>query len=233
MEFDPALRRATLIRRYKRFLADMELEGEQITAHCANPGAMSGLADAGTICWIERNDDPKRKLRWSWKLVEQPGGYAVVDTGLANTLVAEAFAEDRVSGVDALPFRREVKHGASRIDFALGDGTLLEVKSVTLSRDGWAEFPDGVTKRGTKHLRELTDHVRAGGKAAMLYLLARDDVGRMRIAGDIDPSYAQAFDAARAAGVRMMCFGTKISTQRVELGAPVHMDPNPQVRRAR
>lgn len=230
MDFERDLQRATLVRRYKRFLADMELNGEVITAHCANPGAMTGLAEPGATCWIEGNDDPKRKLKWSWKLVDLPGGRAVVDTGMANRIVSEAFAQDRVQGLPAGAFRAEVKVGASRIDFVLGDDTLVEVKSVTLARDGWAEFPDSVTARGTKHLRELTEAVRAGRKAAMLYLLARDDVARMRIAGDIDPAYARAFDEARAAGVQMLCFGTTITQSSVTLAAPVSVDPDPQAR---
>ena len=177
MEFSRPLIRARLLRRYKRFLADMEVDGETITAHCANPGSMMGMAETGMTCWIEGNDDPKRKLRWSWKLVETGTGTAVVDTAIANRVVAEALRQDAVPGVTAGAFRPEVKMGArSRVDFVLGDDTLLEVKSVTLKRGDWAEFPDSVTARGTKHLTELTVAARAGRPAAMLYLLARDDV---------------------------------------------------------
>ncbi|MCB1361688.1 MAG: DNA/RNA nuclease SfsA [Rhodobacter sp.] len=227
MEFQTPLRRATLIRRYKRFLADMELDGQTITAHCANPGSMLGMADPGMTCWIEGNDDPNRKLRWSWKLVETPGeGRAVVDTSLANRVVAEAL---RGGFLNAGDFRAEVKMGqSSRVDFVLGDGTLLEVKSVTLARNGWAEFPDSVTQRGTRHLHDLTEAARQGRGAMMLYLLARDDVGRVRIAGDIDPAYAAAFDDARANGVRMIALGTRITRQGVQATGPVPLDDGPQ-----
>jgi len=212
MEFDRPLRRATLIRRYKRFLADMDLDGQMITAHCANPGSMLGMAEPGMTCWIEGNDNPKRKLRWSWKLVDTGGGVAVVDTGVANRVVAESLRADAVPGVSVGDFRAEVKMGAhSRVDFQLGDGTLLEVKSVTLLRNGWAEFPDSVTARGTRHLHDLTTAAQEGRPAAMLYLLARNDVARIRIAADIDPVYAQAFNDARAAGVRMLGLATRIS----------------------
>lgn len=228
MDFARPLQRARLVRRYKRFLADMDLGGEVVTAHCANPGSMLGMAEPGMTCWLEPNDDPARKLRWSWKLVETGGGTAVVDAAIANRVVAEAL---RAGFLDAGDFRAEVKMGArSRVDFVLGDGTLLEVKSVTLVRDGWGEFPDSVTARGTKHLHELTAAARAGQGAAMLYLLARNDVARIRIAGDIDPAYARAFDAAREAGVRMLGLGTRIGRDGVRPGAPVVLDAAPQFR---
>lgn len=229
MEFSRPLVRARLLRRYKRFLADMELDGALITAHCANPGSMLGMADPGMTCWIEGNDDPKRTLRWSWKLVETPTGRAVVDTALANRVVAEALRENRVPGVTAGAFRAEVKMGAnSRVDFQLGDGTLLEVKSVTLMRNGWAEFPDSVTARGTRHLHDLTEVARAGRPAAMLYLLARDEAARLRIAADIDPAYALAFDTARAAGVQMLGLATQITTAGIRAAGAVAIDPRPQ-----
>lgn len=229
MQFAQPLIRARLIRRYKRFLADMELDGALITAHCANPGSMLGMAEPGMTCWIEGNDDPKRKLRWSWKLVETGSGTAVVDTAIANRVVAEALRAEAVPGVTAGAFRPEVKMGSnSRVDFKLGDDTLLEVKSVTLMRNGWAEFPDSVTARGTKHLIDLTEAARTGQPAAMLYLLARDDVARIRIAADIDPTYAQAFDTARAAGVRMLGLGTQISASGVIATGPVAIDHGPQ-----
>lgn len=229
MQFSRPLIRARLIRRYKRFLADMELDGAVITAHCANPGSMLGMAEPGMTCWIEGNDDPKRKLRWSWKLVETGSGLAVVDTAIANRVVAEALRADTVPGVVAGAFRAEVKMGTnSRVDFKLGDTTLLEVKSVTLRRNGWAEFPDSVTARGMKHLTDLTEAARAGQPAAMLYLLARDDVARIQIAADIDPAYAQAFDTARAAGVRMLGLGTQISPLGVVAAGAVAIDQSPQ-----
>lgn len=231
MEFARPLVRARLLRRYKRFLADMELDGAVITAHCANPGAMSGMADSGMTCWLEGNEDQKRRLRWSWKLVETSGGLAVVDTAIANRVVAEALRNSAVPGLSASDFRAEVKLGAnSRVDFVLADGTVLEVKSVTLARNDWAEFPDSVTARGTKHLSELTAVARAGRPAAMLYLLARNDRDRIRIAADIDPAYAQAFETARAAGVRMLGVATQITRTGVQAAGPVLIDMGPVIR---
>ncbi|MDO9525450.1 MAG: DNA/RNA nuclease SfsA [Gemmobacter sp.] len=231
MRFQTPLVRATLIRRYKRFLADMVLaDGTEVTAHCANPGAMTGMAHPGADCWLEYVPDPKRKLRWSWRLVES-GGLAVVDTGLANRVVAEALLQ----GLPDLPhdqFRAEVTiTPGTRVDFVLTDrqgDTLVEVKSVTLARNGWSEFPDSVTARGTRHLQELTTAAQTGQRAVMLYLLARENPQRIRIAGDIDPAYAAAFDVARAAGVRMIGLGTAITVHGVSAAAPVPLDDLPQ-----
>ncbi|GHD98362.1 XRE family transcriptional regulator [Defluviimonas sp. 20V17] len=222
MRFPPLLQ-ARLIRRYKRFLSDMRLpDGREVVAHCPNPGSMLGLAPEGARCWLEPNDDPKKKLGYSWKLVEPaPGTLVAVDTGLANRVVAEALATGAVPDLAGYAtIRAEVPYGAgSRVDFLLSDPTrgeaLVEVKSVTLSRGGWAEFPDSVTKRGTKHLQELAREAQAGRRAVMLYLVSRSDGTRVRIAADIDPAYAMAFDAARAAGVEMLALGTEVSPEGV------------------
>ncbi len=231
MEFPRPLVRATLVRRYKRFLADVTLEdGTEVTAHCANPGAMTGLADPGTTVWLEPSDNPKRKLQWSWKLAELPGGhFANVDTGMANRLVAEALAEDRIpalQGHDSV--RPEVRYGeASRVDFLLsgpaGD-TYVEVKSVTLRRNGTlAEFPDTVTARGARHLGELAKVAQAGHRAVLLYLTQRTDCTEVALAADIDPGYATAASAARAAGVEVLAHATDITLRAMQLahGLPV------------
>lgn len=238
MRFPPLLP-ARLIRRYKRFLADMRLEdGREVTAHCPNPGSMLGMAPEGALCWLEPNDDPKKKLKFSWKLVEpSPGVLVAVDTGLANRVVAEALAAGKVPGLDGYErVRAEVPYGeGSRVDFLLsgpvrGDA-LVEVKSVTLSRGGWAEFPDSVTKRGTKHLQELTREAQAGRRAMMLYLVSRTDGARVRIAADIDPAYAAAFDDARAAGVEMLALGTAITPEGITAAHALTVDPGSQSRR--
>ena len=226
MQFQTPLIRATLVRRYKRFLADVILpDGSEVTAHCANPGAMTGLKDEGTQIWVEPNDNPKRKLNYSWKLVcLEGGGHACIDTAMPNAVVEEALRAGQVpelSGYDTL--KREVNYGQnSRIDFFLtGHGkpdTYVEVKSVTLRRNGGlAEFPDSVTKRGTKHLNELSDMVRLGHRAIMLYVVHRTDCTKVSIAAEIDPAYASACDQARADGVQMLCYGTVISPDGVFL----------------
>lgn len=237
MRFQTPLIPARLIRRYKRFLADMELpDGQQVTAHCANPGSMLGLAEPGTKCWLEPNDDPKKKLKYGWRLVEHDTGHFTgVDTSVPNRALRAALEGREMPALAAYAtVRAEVKYGQnSRIDFLLSGADLpdayVEVKSVTLSRrPGLAEFPDSVTARGTKHLAELVRMVADGHRAVMLYLVQRTDCDRLTVAGDIDPAYAAAFDAARAAGVDVICHGTHISPQGVALGPALTVDAAPQ-----
>jgi len=217
MDFHTPLICATLLRRYKRFLADVKLEdGREVTAHVANPGSMLGMKDEGMAVWLEPNDDPKRKLNYSWKLVEVGEATVVVDTAAANKVVGEALRAGAIGPLAAYSdVRAEIKYGEnSRIDFLLqGEGLpdcYVEVKSVTLSRQaGLAEFPDSVTKRGTKHLRELSVMVAEGHRAVMLYLVQRDDCTRFALAADIDAEYARAMVAARQTGVEALCFATK------------------------
>ncbi|WP_299771120.1 DNA/RNA nuclease SfsA [uncultured Tateyamaria sp.] len=230
MRFQTELVPATLIRRYKRFLADCRLEdGREIVAHCANPGSMMGLADPGMRIWLEPNDDPKKKLKFGWRLVEHDGGHFTgVDTSVPNKALRAAFEAREVPGFDVYTtVRPEQKYGeGSRIDFLLqGDevpDAYVEVKSVTLSRqNGLAEFPDSVTARGAKHLQELSRMVGAGHRAVMLYLVQRTDCDRFTLASDIDPGYAAAYAAASGAGVETLCLGSHITPAGVQLGGPL------------
>lgn len=218
MQFPDPLVRGTLIQRYKRFLSDIEMEGgETITAHVANPGSMIGLAEPGSEVWLSPNRNPKAKLDWRWELVRVGDHLVGVNTSHPNKLVEEAIARDGVTeltGYDTL--RREVKYGQnSRIDILLEDSAkpdcYVEIKNVNLKRaqpgrETAAEFPDAVTKRGAKHLVELSDMVAEGHRAVMLYLVQRGDCDHLCIAGDIDPGYAEALDAATAAGVEVLCY---------------------------
>ena len=238
MRFPTPLVPARLLRRYNRFLADAVLEEteQEITAHCPNPGSMMGLAEPGMRIWLEPNDDPRKKLRFGWRLVELPGGHwSGIDTAVPNRVVREALlarAVPRLSAYGAV--RAEVKYGrASRVDFLLSEAGLpdayVEVKNVHLRRTGdLAEFPDSVTARGARHLEELSDMVAAGHRAVMLYLVQRTDCARLAMAADLDPAYARAFDAAREAGVEMLCHGTEIDGTGVRLGAELPVDPSPQ-----
>lgn len=226
MEFDTSLIPATLIRRYKRFLADVTLnDGREVTAHVANPGSMLGMKDEGLRVWLEPNDDPKRKLKYSWKLAKLENGTLIgVDTSLPNKIVSEALHDNAIPELIYKNIRPEVKYGEnSRIDFLLTEegkpDCYLEVKSVTLSRiQGLAEFPDSVTKRGAKHMGELARMVTADHRAAVLYLVQRNDIDRFSVAGDIDPEYAQQFSKARDAGVEVYCYGTNLSPSGISLG---------------
>jgi len=226
MRFQTPLIPATLIRRYKRFLADVRLDdGRIVVAHCPNPGSMTGLKDEGLRIWLEPNDDPKKKLKYGWRLAELPDGHFVgVDTMVPNRAVRAALEVGEVAALAAYrAVRPEVKYGeSSRIDFLLtGDGlpdTYVEVKSVTLMRkQGLAEFPDSVTARGTKHLAELGRMADAGHRAVMLYLVQRTDCTRFTLASDIDPAYAAAYKMAATAGVEVVCIGTKITPEGVWL----------------
>lgn len=225
MEFHENLIRGKLIRRYKRFLADILLDnGREITAHCPNPGAMTGLADPDSVVWLEPNDDPKKKLKFGWRLTELPSGALVcVDTGQANRVVGEALRAGKIPGLGG-EIRAEVPYGAgSRVDFLAG-GVFVEVKSVTLSRaPGLAEFPDTVTKRGAKHLAELAAVRGEGARAVMLYLVMRGDCTWFRAAADIDPAYARAAQEACAAGVEFMAFSAKIAPAGINLGHAIEI----------
>jgi sugar fermentation stimulation protein A len=237
MRFQTPLLPARLVRRYKRFLADVVLEdGREVTAHCPNPGAMMGLAEPGMRVWLEPNDDPRKKLKFGWRLVElEQGHMAGIDTGVPNRIVGEALAEGLIGGLGGYgTIRPEQRYGEnSRIDFLLSEpgraDAYVEVKNVHLRRRGdWAEFPDCVTARGARHLAELSRIARAGGRAVMLYVVQRTDCARFRLAPDLDPAYARAFDDARAEGVEMICHGTEISGEGVTLSRPLPVDPAAQ-----
>ncbi|WP_438959876.1 DNA/RNA nuclease SfsA [Nereida sp.] len=234
MRFQTQLIPATLIRRYNRFLSDMRLEnGEVVRAHCPNPGAMTGLKDEGAICWLEPNDETKKKLKYGWRLVEVEGQCVNIDTSLPNRIIQKALEArliDELLPYDAvLPEQKYSEN--SRIDFLLrgsaGD-TYVEVKSVTMKRGRRAVFPDSVTTRGAKHLADLEQMVKSGHRAVMLYLVSRMDCDEFGLAGDIDPKYARAFDAAREAGVEVFCFDTRISPTDIALGKALPIDKSPQ-----
>ncbi len=233
MEFATPLVPARLIRRYKRFLADVRLEdGREVTAHCANPGSMMGLAAPDTKVWLEPNDDPKKKLKFGWRLVDHENGHFTgVDTSLPNRAVKAALIEHQVPHLPPYDLvRPEVKYGEhSRIDFLLsgsGPDTYVEVKSVTLCRSaGLAEFPDSVTARGTKHLQELANMTAQGHRAVMFYLVQRTDCDTMTLARDIDPAYAAAFDQATVAGVQVLVQSCKINPKGVWLGDTMPYKP--------
>jgi len=233
MKFPTPLVRGRLIKRYKRFLADVSLDtGEVVTATCPNTGSMMGLAVPGAVVWLSVSESPTRKYPHTWELVETDLGRGPtlvgINTNHPNRLVSEAIAAGaipEVAGYAAL--RREVKYGlSSRIDILLDDPkkglAYVEIKNVHLSRlDGLAEFPDSVTERGTKHLAELSAMVAAGHRAVMLYLIQRADAEAFALAGDIDPRYAAAFAAARAAGVEAIAYACDLSPTQISVARPV------------
>jgi sugar fermentation stimulation protein A len=226
MHFDPPLQPARLVRRYKRFLADMLLpDGRTVVAHCPNPGSMLGLAVPGSPCWLSTKFAKGRKLDFGWEIVETVDGAKVgINTGYANGIVAEALAKGAITGLSGgNGWRPETPFGiGTRFDFChtADDGTLtfLEVKSVTLSRkQRLAEFPDARTERGTKHLRALMAAKALGHRAVLLFLAQRNDCPEMRLAKDIDPVYAATCAEARTAGVEILSYACEVAATGIYL----------------
>lgn len=236
MQFEKPLISGRLVKRYKRFLADITLEsGEMITAHCANPGAMTGLADPGIPVRLSLSDDPKRKLKYSLEMVEVDAGrgpsWVGINTAHPNRLVEAAITDGTIAELAGYAgLRREVRYGSrnSRIDMLLEDESrppcYVEVKNVHLVREpGLAEFPDSVTTRGAKHLNELADMATEGARAVMVYLVQRADCGRFTLAADIDPAYAEAFKEARKAGIEAICYACDVSPESILISAPLEI----------
>jgi len=234
VRFPAPLIRGTLVRRYKRFFADVTLDdGQLVTAHIANTGAMLGTSDPGIEVWLSPAANPLRKLRWSWELARIDGFLVGVNTAHPNLIVADAVRDGlipQLAGYSAQ--RREVKYGRnSRIDLLLEGGGLptcyVEVKNVHLKRGAWAEFPDAITTRGTKHLAELRDVVVGGGRAVMLYLVQREDCRGFRPAADIDPTYALALSEAVRDGVEAICYTCRLSCDAITIGEPLPVSLGP------
>jgi sugar fermentation stimulation protein A len=227
MQFEPPLEQGRLLKRYKRFLADIATaNGELLTIHCPNTGSMFNCMQEGGLVWFSRSNDPKRKLPGTWELSETPQGrLACVNTGRANALVEEALRAGVIrdlAGFTAL--RREVPYGEerSRIDFRLdypSGPAFVEVKSVTLgfADSNVAAFPDAVTERGAKHLRELAALARNGVRAVQLYCVNLSGIEAVRPAVEIDPAYAQGLREAVAAGVEVLAYGVEISSLEIRL----------------
>jgi sugar fermentation stimulation protein A len=233
MQFASPLLQGILIQRYKRFLADVRLpDGSVVTATCPNTGSMIGLTAPGTPVWLSESDSPTRKYRHTWELVQVDLGKGPalvgINTNHPNKIVAEGIAGKAVKALGGYAgLRREVKYGVnSRIDLLLEDPArglcYVEIKNVHLSRKaGLAEFPDSVTERGAKHLREMSDMVRSGHRAVMVYLVQRGDVAKLGFCADIDPGYVAAYAAALAAGVEAIALRCRMSPEEIVLDRPI------------
>lgn len=235
MDFSAPLLKGTLIKRYKRFLADVTLDdGSVVTAHTANSGSMLGCCTPGSEVWLSPANNPERKLKFTWELVRVGDELVGINTSHPNALAAEAIlsgAIPELAGYATL--KREVKYGKnSRIDVFLTapdrPDCYVEVKNTTLFRpDGdnqqVALFPDAVTERGTKHLGELSEMVRTGKRAVMLYMVQRSaaGLGRFAVAEDIDPTYAAALRDALAVGVEALCYTCSVTPERLEVAIPL------------
>ncbi|KWU00589.1 MULTISPECIES: DNA/RNA nuclease SfsA [Vibrio] len=238
MHFNPPLEPATLIKRYKRFLTDIKLpDGSERTIHCANTGAMTGCATPGNTVWYSTSDNAKRKYPNSWEISETDKGHRIcVNTARANQLAVEAIENGTIVellGYNAL--RTEVKYGSenSRIDILLEDNEkppcYIEVKSVTLldeqltstkqesSTKGQGFFPDAVTTRGQKHLRELTEMVESGNRAILLFTVLHSGIEKVSAAHHIDAKYSLLLKQAQDAGVEVLCYKAELSSTQIQL----------------
>jgi len=227
MQFDNEFVTGTLIKRYKRFLADVSLDdGTVLTAHTPNTGSMKGCAEPGSRVWLRDTRDEKRKYRFSWEMVQTPQGVTVgINTGLSNRLVEEAIANGTLSELQGYGrIRREVKYGNqnSRIDLLLEQhpefaDCYVEVKNVTLVEHEIAYFPDAVSERGKKHLQELADVAQSGGRGALVFCVQREDAREVRPADDIDPAYGQELRRAMALGVTVLAYQARVSAGEIRL----------------
>ncbi len=232
MEFPEPLVGGTLVRRYKRFLADVTLDdGREVTAHVANSGSMKGLVTPGNRVWLLPSRDPKRKLAWTWELVEADGTCVGINTQRANSIAAEGIGDGTIAPLAGYPeMRREVRYGGNaRIDLLLTGPTCapcyVEVKNVTLNQDGRAAFPDAVTKRGQKHMAELAGMVAQGARAVVLLLVQRGDCDAFAPADTIDPAWGDGFRDALAAGVEALCYQCDVGPAGITVARPLPVRP--------
>jgi sugar fermentation stimulation protein A len=235
MKIDPHLEQAIFVKRYKRFFADIELsDGSPLTIHCANTGSMKHCLNPGSSCWFSRSNNPKRKLPGTLEIITTEDGLlAGVNTSRSNHLVAEAINSGVIRELQGYSeIRSEVRYGEekSRIDFLLENHPLqndreqcfIEVKNVTLEAgNGLARFPDAVTSRGAKHLRELMRVVEEGKRAVLLYCVQLDGIERVAVAEDIDPVYAETLSEAMAAGVEVLAYGCKLTPEEIVIDRKV------------
>jgi sugar fermentation stimulation protein A len=230
MEFSSTLIQGTLIKRYKRFLADVELpDGSVVIAHCPNTGAMTGCAEPGWKVWLSPSNNPKRKLLYTWEVVLTDQHHWIgINTHKANVLVKEAIQENKIAelvGYESL--QAEVKFGEenSRIDFLLRDhkkaDCYVEVKSVTLLDANAGYFPDAKTLRGQKHLRELSIIASQGKRAVLFFCVQHSGIQSVQVAKHIDPDYAMELKQAMLKGVQILCYGCEISSEKIYINQPL------------
>ena len=225
MQIDKPVTIGRFIKRYKRFLTDVEAEnGELLTAHCPNTGSMTGCLIEGARVALRDSQNPKRKLQFTFQTIEVDGTWVNVDTGLPNALAYEAVEAGIIPALTGYAtLRREVKYGTgSRIDLLLEDPekgrAWVEVKNTTLKEDGRAKFPDAVTTRGKKHLEELEKVVAAGDRGVMLFCISRSDVDTFSPANDVDPDYCDTLRRVAKAGVEVLAYATIVTPTSFELG---------------
>ena len=230
MEFNKKLLQGTLIKRYKRFFADIKYKNKIITAHCPNSGSMLGLLSKGNKAWFSLSDNPNRKLKYTLEMIEVKNKKVGINTLLTNKIVLEALNHKKINSLTKFTnIKPEAKFSDStRFDFLLHNNNtkcFLEVKNVTLVRKKKiAEFPDAITSRGTKHLNELCNAIKKGYQSYILYLIQREDCVSFKIAKDIDKKYKIAFDKALKSGVKILCYDCKLNNKEIKLNNRINYE---------
>ena len=230
MKFNKKLLQGTLIKRYKRFFVDIKYQGKTITAHCPNSGSMLSLLNTGNSVLFSKSDNPERKLKYTLEIVIINKKLVGVNTHSTNKIILESLKKKKIKSlVKFFNIKNEVKFSdKTRFDFLISNETqkcFLEVKNVTLVRkDGIAEFPDSITSRGTKHLKELIIAKKKGFQSYILYLIQREDCKSFKIAEDIDEEYKNTFDTALKSGVKILCYDCKLSNEEIRINNQIYYE---------
>ena len=228
MKFKERLLQGILLKRYKRFFVDIKYQNKTITAHCPNSGSMMGLLKFGNTAWFTKSRDPKRKLKYTLQMINVNGKLVGINTHLTNKIVLEALENKKIKSLlNFNNIKSEVKFSDNtRFDFLISNNkkkSFLEVKNVTLVRkDKIAEFPDAVTTRGSKHLRELINAKKKGYNSYILYLVQREDCKYLKIAKDIDEEYKNTFDIALKNGVEILCYDCKLNNEEIKINNQIN-----------
>ena len=230
MKFKERLLQGILIKRYKRFFVDIKYQNKTLTAHCPNSGSMMGLLNPGNVVWFTQSNDPKRKLKYTLQMITINEKLVGINTHLTNKIVLEALKKKKIKSlIRFTDIKSEVKFSNNtRFDFLISNSKekcFLEVKNVTLVRqNNIAEFPDAITSRGTKHLRELIKAKKNGYKSCILYLLQREDCKFLKIAKDIDTKYKNTFDTALKSGVKILCYDCKLNNEEIRINNQINYE---------
>ncbi len=230
MKFKERLLQGILVKRYKRFFVDIKYEGKTITAHCPNSGSMLGLLNSGSNVWFSESNNPKRKLKYTLQIIALKEKLVGINTHLTNKIVLESLNKKKIQSLSKFNnIKSEAKFADNtRFDFLISNNKqkcFLEVKNVTLVRqDSIAEFPDAITTRGTKHLRELINAKKKGYESYILYLIQRDDCKSFKIAEDIDREYKKTFDTALKSGVKILCYDCKLNNEEIIINNQIYYE---------
>ena len=229
MNFNKKLISGEFIKRYKRFFVDVRIGDLTVTAHCPNTGSMMGLLKRGNKVWLSKADNPKRKLKYTLQVIEDHNSKVGINTHLTNKIVLDALKKKNIKIFkDLIEIQQEVKfNDNTRFDFLLIEKTkktFIEVKNVTLSRKkGLAEFPDAITSRGLKHIKELLNAKRKGYETYLLYLIQRDDCNKFKLARDIDPEYSKLLKKAVKKKLKILCYDCKFSSKGIKLNRKIQV----------